>query len=94
MGTVARAAPLPDYAINILGPTRAAPAPEVEMFVDDISYDQPNEKSFEDEIKAEDDLSMAVDEELDVLSPLVSPANTQSSLISSRSLQSGRFKLP
>jgi hypothetical protein len=94
LGTVARAAPLPDYAINILGPTRAAPAPEVEMFVDDISYDQPNEKSFEDEIKAEDDLSMAVDEELDVLSPLVSPANTQSSLISSRSLQSGRFKLP
>lgn len=58
---------------------------------DDISYDQPNQESFEDEIQAEDDLSMATAEVVVNLAASPAPTNLQSSLRSSKALSSGRF---
>ncbi len=78
--------------INSLGPlARAAPSGREEAFVDDISYDEPKE-TFEDEINAEDDLSMTQDD-VDFTPPVPAPplSPRTSALMSSKALQSGTF---
>ena len=62
-----------------------------EIMNDDISYDQPNQESFEDEIQAEDDLSMATTDVVVDLAASPAPTNLRSSLMSSKALSSGRF---
>ena len=67
------------------------PANDEEIMNDDISYDQPNQESFEDEIQAEDDLSMATTDVVVDLAASPAPTNLRSSLMSSKALSSGRF---